>query len=247
MPDGTSFMDDESFSDYDGFFRFVRDSDDLPTTVQIPPVRIARAFENMLGRYDRVVYLAMSSAMSGTYNNAVTVAADFGGRVKVLDSKQISLGYGALALLFQERLNGADFDRVEDILEDIQSRFHFYFIIPDLKHLLRGGRVGRASYVAAKILKIMPILWVADDGVIDVAAKVRGTRKAVSWFKSALEKWKPDGRLFFSYPLETQLSRAVRKEIVDTYPHLYWPPRPTTVIHGGPFSVGIAWTGGGEV
>ncbi len=245
MPDGSSFMDDEDFEDYEGFFRFLRDSDELPTTVQIPPVRIAHAFEDMLSRYERVVYLSMSSAMSGTYANAVSVAGGFGSRVKVLDSRQISLGYGALALLFHEGLEDADFDKVEELLERIRARFHFYFIIPDLKHLMRGGRIGRASYVAAKVLKIMPVLWVAEDGVIDVAAKVRGIRKAVGWFKSALERWRPEGRIFFSYPLETQLARAVREEIVSSYPHVYWPPRPTTAIHGGPFSVGIAWINGG--
>ena len=80
-----------------GFYERLVESDALPTTSQASPADFADAFERLTAGGDEVLCLTISSALSGTYQSAVMAAADFEGRVRVVDTLSVALGAQILA------------------------------------------------------------------------------------------------------------------------------------------------------
>ena len=78
--------------DTDTFYRKLVTSDVMPTTSQPTPAAFAQAFEEAVNAGDDVVVITISSKLSGTYQSATIAAADFEGKVFVVDSLNATLG-----------------------------------------------------------------------------------------------------------------------------------------------------------
>ena len=93
---------EESFRDYveldpHGFYRRLREADELPTTSQPTPQDFLSTYHALAG-YERIYSLHISSKLSGTFQSATIAAAEDGDRVRLVDTESASVGIGMLAI-----------------------------------------------------------------------------------------------------------------------------------------------------
>lgn len=142
-----------------------------------PPTgeEFARRYGEWLTRGHDVVSIHLSARLSKTVENARTGARSAPG-VAVVDSGQVSLGLGLLAL-FAARLaaRGATAVDIRRRVLAMAPRVHSLFVVDTLEYLARGGRIGKAQALVGGLLGIKPILGVVDGEVAPVD-RVRGGR-----------------------------------------------------------------------
>jgi DegV family protein with EDD domain len=83
--------------DHHQFYEMLVESDVMPTTSQATPAAFGKVFAEAVANGESVVALAVASKLSGTYQSAVIAAADYPGKVFVVDSETAAIGTGILA------------------------------------------------------------------------------------------------------------------------------------------------------
>jgi DegV family protein with EDD domain len=164
-----------------------------PESSPPPAEEFARRYGGWLARGHDVVSIHLSARLSRTLDNAGAGAATAlsakatdgrdgraaaGLSVAVVDSGQVSLGLGLLAL-FAARMAARNETAVEirRRLLAMAPRVHTLFVVDTLEYLARGGRIGRARALLGGLLGIKPILGVVEGEVAPVD-RVRGGRAA---------------------------------------------------------------------
>jgi DegV family protein with EDD domain len=147
----------------------------------------ARRYGESLAHGHDVVSVHLSTRLSKTAENAGAGAATAltgnprnggGPVVAVVDSGQVSLGLGLLAL-FAARMAARNetAGEIRRRLQEMAPRIHTLFLVDTLEYLARGGRIGRAQAMVGGLLGIKPILGMVDGEVAPVD-RVRGGRAA---------------------------------------------------------------------
>ncbi|MFL6260545.1 MAG: DegV family protein [Thermoanaerobaculia bacterium] len=150
----------------------------------------AKRYGGWLARGHDVVSVHLSARLSKTFDNAGTGAAaalssngaaeraGAAPSVAVVDSGQVSLGLGLLAL-FAARMAARNETAAEirRRLLAMAPRIHTLFVVDTLEYLARGGRIGRARALLGGLLGIKPILGMVEGEVAPVD-RVRGGRAA---------------------------------------------------------------------
>ncbi|MHC1721097.1 MAG: DegV family protein [Clostridiaceae bacterium] len=134
--------------------------------------------------YD-ILYVAFSSALSGTYNSSL-IAADMlnekykGSKIICVDSKAASMGEGLLvytAAKLKER--GMGLEELYKWIMDNRLKLCHWVTVNDLNHLKRGGRINPLTATIGTALNVKPILHVDDEGCLVPAGSVRGRKKSL--------------------------------------------------------------------
>lgn len=233
------------------FYERLVESDTLPTTSQATPADFAEHFERMTANGDGVLALTISSALSGTYQSAVIAAADFPGRVRVVDTLNVTMGAQILARYALRLANaGMGLDEAAAAVEEARSRVHLIALLDTLEYLKRGGRISSAAALAGGILSIKPVITIRD-GAVAVIGKARGSKNGSNLLSQMIAKHGVD----FSMPYTlgyTGLSDAMLLKYRDDSAHL-WAGRtdnlPVMTIgsvvgtHAGPGAIGVAFFG----
>ena len=142
-------------------------------------------FSKILEKGRDIIYISMSSGISGTYNAAVLAAKELMDRYKdrfvhIVDSKGCGFGSGLLAVhaaeLSAQELNARE---ASVILDEEVPHMCQYFTVDDLNFLKRTGRVSGVTAGIATILNIKPILFGNKEGQIVACEKVRGRNKSI--------------------------------------------------------------------
>ncbi len=133
-----------------------------------------------------IIYISMSSGISGTYNAAKTAADELMEEypdcfIHIVDSHGCGFGNGILAIKAQE-LNeqGVDSKEAAKILDEAVPHACQYFTVDDLNFLKRTGRVSGVTANIGTILNIKPILFGDSTGHIISCGKVRGRKNAIT-------------------------------------------------------------------
>jgi DegV family protein with EDD domain len=156
----------------------------LPKTSQVSPMLFEEVFTKMAEKGEDGIYIAFSSALSGTYSTALMILDQVKEKypnfnLTIVDTKCASLGIG---LLVREAANLASKNvGKEKILEDVLFRsqhMEHLFTVEDLDHLAKGGRVSKASAFLGGLMNIKPILNVEDGKLVPIE-KIRGKKKVM--------------------------------------------------------------------
>ncbi len=130
------------------------------------------------GGASAIVVLPMSARMSGTYDAATVAARTAPVQVRVVDSGTLAMALGFAAISAGEAaLAGADADRVAAVAAERAAGAATYFVVDDLEHLRRGGRIGAAAALVGSALAVKPLLTLTD-GEIRPLERVRTAGKA---------------------------------------------------------------------
>lgn len=163
-------------------------------TSQINPVTYENFFEPILANGNDILYIAFSSGLSGTYNTGHMVANNLlekypERKIIVIDSLCASIGEGLLVYLAaMQKKAGKTMEEVAEFVEENKTKCCHWFLVEDLHHLKRGGRLSSLEAVVGTALRICPILSLNQEGKLLVAAKVRGNKKAIEYIVNRLEE-----------------------------------------------------------
>ena len=138
-----------------------------PKTSQPPPGDFRRQFEFLCSHFDAVVSINLTSRASGTFAAAESAAARTSthGQVRVIDSRNASLGQGLIAMVAAERAAaGASLEQVVAAARDAITRTRTFGVPGSLECAVRGGRVPRWVKRIADALRLMPVLHADHDG-----------------------------------------------------------------------------------
>jgi DegV family protein with EDD domain len=154
----------------------------IPKTSQTSPLLFEEVFTEMAKNNEDGIYIAFSSALSGTYQTAVMILDQVkenypNFQLSIVDTKCASLGQG-LIVKEAARLAANNVSK-EEILKDVLFRakhMEHLFSVEDLDYLAKGGRVSKASAFLGGLLNIKPLLNV-EDGKLIPLEKIRGKKK----------------------------------------------------------------------
>ena len=159
----------------------------MPVTSQVNPDTYKRYFTMVAEEGKDILYLCFTSGLSGAYQSAV-LAADMvqekypDTKIVVIDSLAASVGGGILLYEVDKRKKaGMDIDELSAWIEDNKLKTGHWFMVEDLFHLKRGGRVNTVEALVGSALKIKPILSLDDEGKLTVKSKARGVGKALDY------------------------------------------------------------------
>lgn len=156
------------------FFRRVREGAKVSTS-QPSPESVSRMWDEMLEEYDEILYIPISSGLSGACSTAYAMAQDkpYQGRVHVVDNGRVSTPQHRSVLdALELREEGYDASAIRKILERHRADMVIYVGVSTLEFLRRGGRITAASAALGSLLNIKPILKF-DVGILDTYRKCR--------------------------------------------------------------------------
>lgn len=211
-------------------------------------------FEPVLASGKDVLYVHFSKKMSGTFeymNQAINFLKEKYPKnsVKCVDTYSIAVGE---ALIVYEAAkmwkNGATDEEIIDFVINNREKFATYFIVDDLSHLKKGGRLSRASFVVGTILNIKPVLKISKDGEIVKHSVAKGRKKALNQlfeiFIDLVDEVE-NHPICIVYALSEDDALKLKDMIENHFkkPLEVWlqPIGPTVGTHCGPGSIGIAF------
>ena len=148
------------------------------TSSQPAPADLLSMWDAALEEHDKLIYIPMTSSLSGSCTTAQAFAEDYDGRVLVVDNRRISV---PLKQSVQEAVRlcraGLDAGAVVDRLTDKALESHIYISAEDLQYLKKGGRITPAVAAVGTVLNIKPVMKIMG-GKLDMYRKVRGMKQA---------------------------------------------------------------------
>ena len=178
--------------DGDAFYTLLKNT--AVTTTQINPSEYADFFEPFVKDGHDVIYVSMSSGISGSYQSASIGAEMLKERypdriIEVVDTHGAALGEGLIAIE-AAKLRDADVETQEAAkrLRLLSQRMFNVFTVNDLLFLRRGGRLSNLSAIVGTVLGIKPILKGGVDGQISAFGEVQSRRRSIKALAALYEK-----------------------------------------------------------
>ena len=172
----------------DRFYELLIESDELPKTSQATPFAYQQIFEGVRAAGDEAVVVTLSSKLSGTYQSAVTAAADYP-EVRVVDGKNVTIGQSLLVLYALRLLDeGRSAAEVADELTAAADRVCLLALLDTLEYLKRGGRIPKSVGTIGELLSIKPVVGV-EDGEVVMLGKARGSKNGRNQLRQQVEKY----------------------------------------------------------
>lgn len=150
------------------------------STSQPSPVDVMNIWDEALLEYEQILYMPLSSGLSGSYMTAVALAEEdkYKDKVFVVDHGRTGTPLHRSILdsleLIEEGYSAA---QIRDIMEDARDKMSIYIGVDTLEYLKKGGRVTPAAAAIGSVLHIKPVLQL-DVGKLDSYKKCRGFSKA---------------------------------------------------------------------
>ncbi|MBR6800376.1 MAG: DegV family protein [Eubacteriaceae bacterium] len=159
------------------------------STSQLSPKAVYDMWDEVLKEYESLVYIPISSGLSGSYQTAMALSEEekYSGRVFVADCGRVSTTMHMSVLDAVSLKNkGYSAEEIRNVLEEYRGRMIMYVSLSTVEYLKKGGRIKPAVATVANILSIKPVMKF-DVGVLDVHKKVRGMKKARAEMLRAIE------------------------------------------------------------
>ena len=155
-------------------------ADKKVSTSQPSPEAVMDFWREELKKYDEVLYLPMSSGLSGSCGTAMMLAQDeeFEGKVFVVDNGRVSTPLVRAIMDAQEMVaEGLAAEKIKEILEAEKDKMSIYIAVETLEFLKKGGRISATTAALGTALNIKPILKLGTK-VLETYKKSRGMKKA---------------------------------------------------------------------
>lgn len=190
--DGTIYGGDNQL-DIKEFYGKMR-AGSMPTTMAANPEDIEAAMRRHLEAGKDILYIAFSSGLSASCQNAVLAGNDlreeFADRkIIVIDSLCASMGQGLFVhRALKLKAEGKSIEETAGWLEEHKLNICHQFTVDDLHHLHRGGRVSKTTAVLGTLINVKPVLHVDDEGKLVSLYNVRGRKKSLQALVNNMEK-----------------------------------------------------------
>lgn len=244
------YIDYEELTAQEFYDMIDKDPTILPRTSMASTGTMLEAYEKLRDQgCDTILFVTISSKMSGIYDNAMMAAKMVEGvDVRVFDSK--SVGYIECAMIFKAHegyKQGKTIDEIIKDLEFIRDNNKIYFAVNDLKFLIKNGRLSNAAGFMANMLKIKPLLEIDKNGAVVSIEKIRTFNKAVD---RVIEKFLDETEglnveAFIVHANNPTTVKYVREKVLSLRPELGeikdYLLAPAVAAHSGPGAITIGY------
>ncbi|WP_203363298.1 DegV family protein [Bacillus sp. REN10] len=190
------------------FYEKVRGEEKFPTTSQPPIGQFVQLYEDLSKDYDAVVGVYLSSGISGTFQTSIAARDMVEGLDVYSFDSEISCAPQAFYVLKAAELanQGKRPEEIMAALQEMRSSVRAYFMVDDLNHLKRGGRLNGAQAFIGGLLQVKPILHFVDKIIIPFE-KIRTSKKALKRVADLFEEDYKKGE-----PLKAVIIHANREQ-----------------------------------
>lgn len=184
--DGEIYQDGVNLS-HEEFFKKLIESATFPQTSQITEFRFNEKYAELTKDGDSVIFICLSSKLSGSYNQALKASKNFN-NVYVVDSlnacvgERILIDY-AISLVQQ----GLEFNDVIKKLENKKKYIKVLALLGTLKYLKKGGRISPLVAFAGTMLNIKPVVAL-EKGEVKLVGKAMGSKHGRNLLNSLITK-----------------------------------------------------------
>ena len=250
MMAGETYFEDISLTQK-SFYERLAEGADISTS-QPSPASLIDLWNELLKDHDAVIHIPMSSGLSSSCETAHALAADFGGKVLVVNNQRISVTQrqsvlDALALAKQ----GRTASEIKTILERDKFESSIYIMVDTLYYLKKGGRITPAAAALGTLLKLKPVLQIQGEK-LDAFAKARTVKQAKSIMIEAMKNDfanrfnDPNGEhmyLEMAYTHDLEAAENFKKEVQEAFPGMEIRMDPLSLsisCHIGPGALAVA-------
>ncbi len=219
----------------------------LPMTSQPSIGKTIEVFEELLNEYEELIYITLSSKMSGTYQAGVVAAREFSNKVHVIDTELVSKLVEDLVIfalpLVEKGLSAAE---IIEHIEATKKNFNVFFAVDTLEHLNRMGRISATSKTIGTLLKLKPMLSIVDGEVVSIE-KIRTTKKAHDAIFTKIKSLdiKDSTIITILSGDSDDYCEAMRERLLAQYPHKQIEIKeisPVVCVNTGPGVLGVSIT-----
>lgn len=256
--DGNEYFETSGSFDGPAYYNAIRRGS-IATTSQIPPQRFVDAITPLLESGEDILYVGMSSGISGAFQSAVIASAELkeqfpDRKIRLVDTLAASLGEGILVMRAVEmRAAGTALDDAADTLEEMKKTVCQLLLVEDLMYLRRTGRVSGVAAVIGSVMGVRPLLKGNQDGQLVVSAKIRGRSRAI---KTMAERYKElvrqsekciVGIAHADCPEDAELLAGMIRDAAKPEKIVTVCYEPVTGAHTGPSALALFFTGDDDV
>lgn len=184
--DGETFFEEISLTQEQFYERLAQDVD--ISTSQPSPEDVTKAWEELLEENESIVYIPMSSGLSGSCQTAIMLADDYEGKVQVVDNQRISVTQRQSVLdAIELAKEGKTAVQIKEILVANKFESSIYIMLDTLKYLKKGGRITPAAAALGSALRLKPVLQIQGEK-LDAFSIARTKKQGVSKMLAAIEE-----------------------------------------------------------
>ena len=201
----------------DELYEMLPSSSVAPTTSAPSAGTFIEVYENLLKSYDQIISIHISSKLSLTHGSAVNAAKEINKKkklVEVINSETASMALGLTTIIVAETIkkNNISLDEAKELSKNLSKRSTFLGMVPTLKYLVRGGRIGKAKGFVGSLLKFKPILTM-QDGEAHPLVRVRSIEKGINKLKELAQENAPLEKISVLYTTEKDKAEEIAQDI----------------------------------
>tara|TARA_B100000401_G_scaffold424408_1_gene353146 strand:+ start:2717 stop:3574 length:858 start_codon:yes stop_codon:yes gene_type:complete len=201
----------------DELYEMLPSSSVAPTTSAPSAGTFIEVYENLLKSYDQIISIHISSKLSLTHGSAVNAAKEINKKkklVEVINSETASMALGLTSIIVAETIkkNNISLDEAKELSKNLSERSTFLGMVPTLKYLVRGGRIGKAKGFVGSLLKFKPILTM-QDGEAHPLVRVRSIEKGINKLKELAQENSPLEKISVLYTTEKDKAEEIAEDI----------------------------------
>jgi DegV family protein with EDD domain len=217
---------------------------EIPTTATPPPAAYEEVYRRLASETNEIVSIQLAANLSGLYNAASVAAQGVSeARIVVIDSEQVTMGYGLMAVAAGEAAQqGATLEEVVGLVEGMKDRSRVLAVLDTLEFLHRGGRVGWARATVGTLMRIKPIIEV-HRGEVRLVERARTRARSLDRLVGMIQALGPLERAIVLHAdapdRAGQLADRVQA-LLPEWERLVGQAGVTVASHTGPGAIGIA-------
>ena len=249
----TVTFDNQSFQEEidlgaDQFYQLVKKAKELPKTSQPAIGHMVDLLETLALDYDAVVSVHLSSGISGTLHSMQTAGTMVDGiDVHTFDSEISCMPQGFYAVEAAKlAANNHTPDAILARLDEMKQTMRAYFLVDDLAHLHRGGRLNGAQALVGSVLQVKPILHFVETKIVPFE-KIRTQKKAIKRLLDLIDEDAKDGTPLRASVIHAncpQLAEALIRDLKKRYSNVEITMSYFGAVigtHLGEGSLGLGW------
>lgn len=226
----------------------------MPNTAALNPQDYTEAFEPIFARGEDIFYIHFSDKLSGTFNYMQTALDELkekypDRKITLFNTKSICYGAG-MQVLEAAKLHkeGKSDEEILKHMEEFSPHIATEFIVEDLNHLKRGGRLSAAGALFGGLLNIKPIIKVTDEGKLEKIATAKGMKKAISTIVNTcvskvlkLDEYSICILNADSEELASFAEKLLKEKLGEDVKIVHLPIGPVIGAHCGPGTIGLVY------
>lgn len=242
-------------TDFTYFFEDIKKGK-IAKTQALNPSNYIDYFEPVLSAGEDILYVHFSRELSGTFNQMEKAIDELkdkypNNKITIIDTKNISMGAGLVVLeAAKAHSEGKTDEEIVELVKYYREKVYIYFMVDDLGHLKRGGRVSPTTAFIGGLLNIKPMLIVDKSGKLNKITTVKGQKKAVEYFLNKLETERDENTFNHKIIILTSEKNENTNNLILTIKEKYsnsvvenYQIGPTVGAHCGPGTIGFIFIG----